>query len=140
MQQYDGQIYNKNRVYSVEEHEDEIKELLLYRKITKVNGNTLFLDNGTELEIYPNIGCGGCVSGNYELIELNKCDNIITKVELVEDDTEEDYDGYDGISYKIFVYAEDKRIKILQVDGTDGNGYYGTGYEIVVRSPHKHSK
>ena len=140
MQQYDEQIYNANRVYSVEEHEDEIKELLLYRKITKVDGNTLFLDNGTELKIYPNIGCGGCVSGNYELIELNKCDNIITKVELVEDDAEEDYDGYDGISYKIFVYAEDKRIKILQVDGTDGNGYYGTGYEIVVRSPHEHSK
>ena len=26
-----------------------------------------------------------------------------------------------------------KKIKILQVDGTDGNGYYGTGYSIRVR-------
>lgn len=26
-------------------------------------------------------------------------------------------------------------IKIVQVDGSDGNGYYGTGYEILVKIP-----
>lgn len=59
---------------------------------------------------------------------------MITNVELCCDDIK--YDGYwsdDGYSYKIFVYAEDKRIKILQVDGSDGNGYYGTGYSILVK-------
>ena len=39
----------------------------------------------------------------------------------------------DMYSYSIFVLAEDNRIKVLQVDGDDGNGYYGTGYRILVR-------
>lgn len=34
----------------------KIKELLLYHKITKVNENTLELDNGTILEIEANKG------------------------------------------------------------------------------------
>ena len=40
----------------------------------------------------------------------------------------------DDTSYKIFVYAEDKKIKAVQVDGDDGNGYYGTGYSIMVKT------
>ena len=43
----------------------------------------------------------------------------------------------DEYSYKIFVYAENKKIKIVQVDGDDGNGYYGTGYSIAVKFPEK---
>lgn len=42
-------------------------------------------------------------------------------------------DKYDKTSYKIFVLAADKRIKLLQVDGDDGNGWYGTGYSIIVK-------
>ena len=124
-------IYNMDCVYT-EENEKEIKKLLLYRKIVKVEDDTLYLDNGTELKIRANEGCGGCSSGNYEITELNECDNIITNVEFACDYTK---DEWDDTSYKIFVYAEDKRIKILQVDGTDGNGYYGTGYQILVRFP-----
>lgn len=124
-------IYNMDCIYT-EENEKEIKELLLYRKIVKVENDTLYLDNGIELKIRANEGCGGCSSGNYEITELNECDNIITNVEFACDYIK---DEWDDTSYKIFVYAEDKRIKILQVDGTDGNGYYGTGYEILVRFP-----
>ena len=36
--------------------EKEIKELLMYRKILKVENDTLYLDNGTELTILPNEG------------------------------------------------------------------------------------
>lgn len=58
-------------------------------------------------------------------------DNAITNVEF-------DCDGNtaseeDDTSYKIFVFCEDTRINLLQVDGSDGNGYYGTGYEIRVK-------
>lgn len=120
--------------YTEYEHYDEkgITDLLLYRKIVKVEDDTLVLDNGLRLEVIANQGCGGCSNGWYYLTELNECDNVITNVEFVEDDDYED-DGYNDNSYKIFVYAEDKRIKILQVDGSDGNGYYGTGYSIRVR-------
>lgn len=111
------------------DNEKEIKDLLLYRKIIKVDENTLYLDNGIELEVIPNSGCGGCESGWYDITELNSCDNAITNVEF---NTEDDIDN-NTTSYKIFVFAEDTRIKILQVDGTDGNGYYGTGYSIIVK-------
>lgn len=30
---------------------------------------------------------------------------------------------------------EDVKIKSLQVEGSDGNGYYGTGYTIYVKLP-----
>ena len=117
--------------YELEYYEtSKIEKLLLYRKIVKVDDDTLYLDNGVELKVIANEGCGGCSSGWYEIMELNGCENAITNVEFVEDcDTVNDYDDK---SYKIFVLACDKRIKILQVDGDDGNGYYGTGYTIMV--------
>ena len=33
--------------------EEKIKELLMYRKIVKVENDTLYLDNGVELEVLP---------------------------------------------------------------------------------------
>lgn len=117
--------------YYEEYNTKEITELLMFRKVIKVKNNTLFLDNGVQLEILPNEGCGGCSSGWYEVTELNGCDNIITNVEF--DVDSETLHSDDDTSYKIFVYAEDKKIKLLQVDGTDGNGYYGTGYTIKVK-------
>lgn len=113
-----------------EHNEKEIKELLLYHRVTKVNEDTLELDNGVVLEIIPNEGCGGCSSGWYAITDLNGVDNVITNVELDEDNSENC-----ETSYKIFVYTEDKRFTLLQVDGDDGNGYYGTGYRINVKVP-----
>lgn len=120
-----------NNQYYEHYEEDKIRELLMYRKIVKVENNTLFLDNGTELEILANVGCGGCSAGWYEVTELNGCDNVITSVEFACDCTDDKWS--EDYSYKIFVYAEDQKIKILQVDGSDGNGYYGTGYSIDVK-------
>lgn len=113
--------------------EEKIRELLLYRKIVSVEKDVLILDNGVTLEIVANEGCGGCSNGWYYLTELNECDNAITNVEFDCDDYDGD-DDYCDTSYKIFVFAEDKKIKIVQVDGSDGNGYYGTGYSIRVRN------
>lgn len=119
-----------DKIYE-EYDEDEIRELLLYRKVVKVIDNTLILDNGTELTFEGNHGCGGCSSGWYSVTELNECDNAITNVEFVcDNDTK---DSYDETSYKIFVYAEDRHIKLAQIDGDDGNGYYGTGYTMYVK-------
>lgn len=112
--------------------EKEIKELLIGRKV-KVKGDNLILDNGIVLEIEANEGCGGCGSGWYSITKLNEVDNAITNVEFVCDGDVEDKENYDDTSYKIFVFCEDTRIKLLQVDGSDGNGYYGTGYTIMVK-------
>ena len=112
--------------------EKEIKELLIGRKV-KVDGDNLILDNGIILEVIANEGCGGCSSGWYSITKLNEVDNAITDVKFQCDEDVEDTENYDDTSYKIFVFCEDTRIKLLQVDGSDGNGYYGTGYTIHVK-------
>lgn len=110
--------------------EKEIRELLVGRKV-KVDGENLILDNGIVLEVIANEGCGGCSSGWYSITKLNEVDNAITNVEFDCDGDVANED--DDTSYKIFVFCEDTRIKLLQVDGSDGNGYYGTGYTIIVK-------
>lgn len=65
---------------------EAIKNLLLYRRIVEVKGDTLVLDNGVKLEVLANEGCGGCASGWYTLTELNGCDNAITDVEFCVDE------------------------------------------------------
>ena len=108
--------------------EGKIKELLIGHSIKKMNDSTLELNNGVQLEFWGNDGCT-CGAGEYDITELNECNNVITDVEF----TVEDLDGYESYSYKIFVYAENKKIKLLQCDGDDGNGYYGTGFHINVK-------
>lgn len=114
-----------------EDNEKYLKDLLVGHSITKVNEDTLELDNGIKLEFTGNEGCC-CGSGEYEITELNECKNIITDVEFINEIPKNDSWGEEH-SYKIFVYAENKKIKLLQCDGDDGNGYYGTGYHIDIK-------
>ena len=121
-----------------ESDEAKIRDLLMGHKVVKVADDKLTLDDGTVLTIYPNEGCGGCSNGYYEIAELNDCDNIITNVTLNtrEVETKHDEGTYSWSEsttvYEIFVYAENQPIKLLEVSGSDGNGYYGTGYRINV--------
>ena len=105
--------------------EQKMKELLLYRRVVKVEGSAqdaaLTLDNGTVLSVEGNRGCGGCGNGWYYLNALNECNNAITNVEVSDD----------GETYHLFVYAEDNRINLLEYEGYD-NGYYGQGYDVYV--------
>ena len=125
-----------------ESNENEIKKLLIGHKIVAdENNDALILDNGVLLQINPNEGCGGCESGNYYLQHIESVNNAITNVEFVND--YEDYYGYyDNECYKdyyqhyrIFVIADGIKTELLDVYGTDGNGYYGTGYTIDVYIP-----
>jgi hypothetical protein len=121
---------------------DRIRETLIGRTVTKVADDVLLLDDGTRLTIHANQGCGGCSAGWYELRELNDCP--INAIMAVEFEHVEEVSGYDPErheyvedryrpeAYRVFVLAADERIKLLEVDGSDGNGYYGTGYWIMV--------
>jgi hypothetical protein len=122
---------SETRTYS-EQDEQAISDLLMGHSVTVVGESVLRLDDGTELDIIPNEGGCACLAGDYELTALNGIENIITRVELTEED-----DGHDegDRSYRIFVYAGDERVNLVEIDGSDGNGYYGTGYEIRVRAP-----
>lgn len=121
-------------------NEKEIEELLLGHKIVAdENNDTLILDNGVVLQINPNIGCYGCESGNYYLQHIASVNNAITNVEFVNDYEVNDDDYYDEEDYyqhyRIFVIADGVTTELLDVYGTDGNGYYGTGYKIDVYIP-----
>lgn len=112
-------------------NEKEIEELLLGHKVTADDYDKLILDNGVVLQIYPNIGCGGCESGNYYLQHISSVNNAITNVEFVEEFEDDCYYEH----YRIFVIADGIKTELLDVYGTDGNGYYGTGYTIDVYIP-----
>lgn len=118
------------------DHDDdyEISQILVGRKIISYVDDTLTLDNGTTLYIQPNDGCGGCVSGYYQLDALNTFDNVITKAEVsVADDLTTSQYG-STTTYELFVYAEGVPTgqSVVTVSGDDGNGYYGTGFSIIV--------
>lgn len=112
-------------------NEKEIEELLLGHKVTVDDYDNLVLDNGVVLQINPNIGCGACESGNYYLEHISSVNNAITNVEFVEEYDDDCYYEH----YKIFVIADGMTTELLDVYGTDGNGYYGTGYTIDVYIP-----
>lgn len=113
---------------------DGITSLLMGRRITKIDDERLQLDDGTMLTLIGNDGGCACGSGDYTLTELNGCDNVITNVELVNAPGGDDYDDGNG-TYRIFVFADNQRINLATFEGTDGNGYYGTGYRIKVKKP-----
>lgn len=104
----------------------------------------LTLDDGTVLKVWGNDGGCACSAGCYPLTVLNTWDNAITNVEVEAvpdgDDVkcracgkrgcyEHDTTGH----YRIFVVAEDRHL-LASFDGSDGNGYYGTGWWLTVES------
>lgn len=105
-----------------------------------VQTGRLTLSDGTVLKIQGNMGCGGCDAGWYLLKDLSECPNIITNVEVENrPDTSErcsvcgEYYGCDHRGwYRVFVVTEDRRITLASFEGTDGNGYYGTGWWLEV--------
>lgn len=115
---------------------EELSALLVGRKVAKVDERTLLLDDGTVLDVRGNEGGCVCSAGDYELTTLNGVDNVITSVQIedgyVDSDQDEDYE-YGAQWYRIFVYAQNEQLLLAEFEGDDGNGYYGTGFNITVK-------
>lgn len=96
----------------------------------------LILDNGTVIRVIPNKGGCACPSGDYYLKSVAAVDNIITNVKVVNeprgDDDWQPGKEYEPGRYSIFVYTGHKEINAVTIEGNDGNGYYGTGYHLMV--------
>lgn len=105
---------------------DRMKEILLGRRIVEASGQNLTLDDGTILQIVPNEGGCICGAGDYELRSITKFDNVITSVEV------RSLADEGGQTYQLFVYSGGISTSVAQIVGDDGNGYYGTGFEIYV--------
>ncbi len=96
----------------------------------------ILLDDGTVLLLEGHDGGCSCSAGCYSLehlASLGEVDNIITNV-VFHNDPACDYGDGEGV-YSIFVYANNKKINLVTFEGSDGNGYYGTGYYVTVRKP-----
>jgi hypothetical protein len=135
-----------------ETDEDEIAALLIGRRIvTAEKGDVdypgrihwsfrpegrLVLDDGTELYLAGNEGGCSCGAGDYDLEKVAAVDNAITGVR-VESKPDNDYDWHDDTPgvYRIFVITDAAEINVAEFVGSDGNGYYGTGFELIVRRP-----
>ena len=92
----------------------------------------LVLDDGREVYISPNEGGCICGAGDYELTHLATVDNIITRVDVINDPASDGTYNQETQAYRIFVFAGHEQINAMIVDGDDGNGYYGTGYELLI--------
>lgn len=93
----------------------------------------LTLDNGTVIYVCGHDGGCACSAGCYDVSSLATVDNAITSVKPVNkpgDDS--NYDQSDTGYYAIFVMADNEQINVVRWDGSDGNGYYGTGYQLIV--------
>ena len=112
-------------------HQSAITALLLGRRVVKADGEHLVLDDGTTIRAIGHEGGCQCRSGDYDLTVLNGTDNIITRVEF---DYAPDEKGDSIGCYRIFVFAGNEKINLMEVVGSDGNGYYGTGFELLVRT------
>jgi hypothetical protein len=96
----------------------------------------LTLDDGTVILVKPNQGGCACSAGDYYLTSLATVNNVITDVRVVcESDSSPDSWYAGSQSYRIYVVADAVEINAVQIDGDDGNGYYGTGYELIVIIP-----
>ena len=127
--------------------EEKIAEIFLGRKIVAVEEGSfslgeryweaasgrLTLDNGTQVYVIPNEGGCSCGAGDYSLKKLATADNIITSVKVEREDLNvTEYYEPEETFYRIFVYMEDIQISAVEIQGDDGNGYYGTWFSLVV--------
>lgn len=100
------------------------------------NEAAITLDNGATLFLLGSEGCGGCANG---LVTFPTHDNYTALTggtimrAAVEDNRTRAEDLVDAT---IFVWVDDKRLPLLDIDGTD-NGWYGLGYTVRVLAPGK---
>lgn len=106
--------------------------LLRGRYITSIDNGTITLDDGTELDIHGNEGCGGCESGWYWLENVYKQGS--QRARIMSAYVAYGEDGEDAPSvYTLFVMVDGNptQLPLATVRGDNGNGYYGTGFTLT---------
>ena len=110
-------------------------QLLRGRYVTSVEGSVITLDDGTELYIYGNEGCGGCSSGWYWLEETFKQGTrkarIMSAYVAYGEDRTEDEPARSVYTIFVMVDGNPHQLPLATIRGDDGNGYYGTGFTLT---------
>ena len=139
--------------------EDRLRDLLVGRTVVSAEvadtrppdgystgpTGTLMLSDGATLKVWGNDGGCACDAGCYPLAHLASAEGVITNVEVEENPADDTLracricggrtwecihpDGW----YRVFVVTEAAgRSLVASFEGSDGNGYYGTGWWLMV--------
>ena len=116
---------------------DELRELLLYRKITKWDGNTIVLDNGIEISICEtDQDCCAHASGEFTDVVL---DAAITNVSDIQYESWNDDDTYGCCETVTIVHNRNIICKAEGYADAGNGGYYYSVASFVVKIPAKES-
>ena len=109
-------------------------KLLRGRYVTSIDNGTITLDDGTVLEVEGNEECGGCGNGWYWLEQVYKQGNSnarIMSAYVAYDEEDKDEEGPSVYTIFVLVDGNPTQLPLATVRGSDGNGYYGTGFTLT---------
>lgn len=114
---------------------EELKGLLLYKRIVKWNKDFLLLDDGTKVTIeMSESDCCAYAGGEFKDVKL---DAVITDVEIGEQVTEGKCYGTAENSNTVTIYHNQNPIALAECEANDGNGgYYYSVASIVIGKIH----
>lgn len=110
---------------------EELKELLLYKRIVKWDKDFLLLEDGTRVTIeMSESDCCAYAGGEFQDVSL---DAVITDVEIGEQSKEESDWGETTSTNTVTIYHNQNPIALAECEANDGNGgyYYSVGSLVI---------
>lgn len=110
---------------------EELKELLLYKRIVKWDKDFLLLEDGTKVTIeMSESDCCASAGGEFQDVKL---DAVITDVKIGEQAREEDDWGTTTSTNTVTIYHNQNPIALAECEADDGNGgfYYSVGSLVI---------
>lgn len=110
---------------------EELKELLLYKRIVKWDEKFLLLEDGTKVTIeMSESDCCAYAGGEFKNVKL---DAVITDVKIGEQAREKDDFGTTTSTNTVTIYHNQNPIALAECEADDGNGgyYYSVGSLVI---------
>lgn len=114
---------------------EELKELLLLKRIVKWDKDFLLLDDGTKVTIeMSESDCCAYADGEFKDVKL---DAVITDIKIGEQITEKNDGGTTENRNTVTIYHNQNPIALAECEADDGNGgYYYSVASIVIGKIH----
>ena len=110
---------------------EELKELLLYKRIVEWDKDFLLLEDGTKVTIeMSESDCCASAGGEFQNVQL---DAVITDVKIGEQTKEEDDWGETTSTNTVTIYHNQNPIALAELEANDGIGgfYYSVGSLVI---------
>lgn len=127
--------YNPDRKNARYGSLEELKELLLYKRIVKWDKDFLLLEDGTKVTIeMSESDCCASAGGEFQDVKL---DAVITDIEIGERTTEKTDWGETTSTNRVTIYHNQNPIALAECEANDGNGgYYYSVASLVIGNIH----